>query len=280
MTSAANRMVLIHEDDLGMCHGANAAFFELTGVGTCRSGSVMVPCPWFLELAERAAASPQLDVGVHLTLTSEKRYFRWRPLTRPTRAAGLTDGDGFFWRTAEEAIRYADEEAVEAEIRAQVEAARDAGISISHLDAHMGVARSHRFLGIYLDVAAEYGLPVVMCKTLAGHESRSRMGFPDDEPFLEQVRKVEARKGVLFDRAMQTPWERTGDATATYKAILRSLPSGLTFLALHFNKPGEVEAIEPETAHLRIAEYELFRRPEFGAWLDEQDIRVISFRDL
>ena len=68
--------VVIHADDVGFCHGANRAFVELSKLGAITSGSVMVPCPWFTEIAQIAATdavsnAPSLDVGVHLTLTSE-----------------------------------------------------------------------------------------------------------------------------------------------------------------------------------------------------------------
>ena len=56
MTARLRRKrVVIHEDDVGMSHGANTAFVELSQLGTCSSGSVMVPCPWFPEAAEIAA---------------------------------------------------------------------------------------------------------------------------------------------------------------------------------------------------------------------------------
>ena len=85
------RTVVIHEDDVGMSHGANAAFQELSMAGACSSGSVMAPCPWFPEAIAMAKANPTLDLGVHLTLNSEKQPYRWRPLTSPARSAGLTD---------------------------------------------------------------------------------------------------------------------------------------------------------------------------------------------
>ena len=75
------RRVVVHQDDVGMCHGANVAFVELSRLGTITCGSVMVPCPWFSEIAELAADDPTLDLGVHLTLTAEKTHYRWRPLT-------------------------------------------------------------------------------------------------------------------------------------------------------------------------------------------------------
>ena len=91
------RTLIIHADDLGGSHGANMAFVELWDMGVVTSGSVMVPCPWFRELAELAVARPALDIGVHLTLTSEWRHYRWRPLTGASQASGLVDGDGYMW---------------------------------------------------------------------------------------------------------------------------------------------------------------------------------------
>ena len=84
--AAGARTIVIHEDDVGMSHGANAAFQELSMMGACSAGSVMAPCPWFPEAVAMATANPALDVGVHLTLNSEKQPYRWRPLTRPPRA--------------------------------------------------------------------------------------------------------------------------------------------------------------------------------------------------
>jgi len=134
------KRVVIHEDDVGMSHGANTAFVELSKLGTCSSGSVMVPCPWFPEAAEIAAADPALDVGVHLTLTSEQKSYRWRPLTTPPKSAGMTDDHGYFWPTVPQA-RKAAPEAVEAELRAQIAVAVAAGIDPTHFDAHMGTAQ-------------------------------------------------------------------------------------------------------------------------------------------
>ena len=62
---AGCKRVVIHEDDVGMTHGANAAFVELSKLGTCSSGSVMVPCPWFPEAVEITKGNPAFDLGIH-----------------------------------------------------------------------------------------------------------------------------------------------------------------------------------------------------------------------
>ena len=85
-----------------------------------------------------AAANGALDVGVHLTLTSEKRPYRWRPLTTLSRSAGLTDELGFFWPDVASVRRNAVPEALEIELRAQIDTALAVGVDVTHLDAHMG----------------------------------------------------------------------------------------------------------------------------------------------
>src|SRR3954449_11678852 len=93
-----DRAVILHVDDLGATHGANAAFLDLAARGLVTCGSVIVPGPWFREVADAACANPMLDIGVHLTLTSEWDRYRWAPISTVSRASGLIDEDGFFWR--------------------------------------------------------------------------------------------------------------------------------------------------------------------------------------
>ena len=79
--------IVIHADDVGMCHGANAAFVELSASGVISAGSVMAPCPWFPEIAAIAADDPTLDVGVHLTLNAEQA----EASVQAARAFGVSD---------------------------------------------------------------------------------------------------------------------------------------------------------------------------------------------
>ena len=97
-----------------------------------------------------AARLPELDLGLHLTLTSETTRMRWRPTSTTSRASGLIDDDGYMWPRVPALRSNASPEAVEEELETQIAAARDAGIRITHLDHHMGgafvpeFARDHR----------------------------------------------------------------------------------------------------------------------------------------
>ena len=273
------KRVVIHEDDVGMTHGANVAFVELSAHGTCSSGSVMVPCPWFPEVAEIAANNPGLDLGVHLTLTSEQKPYRWRPLTAPPAAAGLTDRHGYFWPDVPSARR-ASPAAVEAELRAQIETALGAGIDPTHLDAHMGTAQMPEFLAIYRRLGREFRLPVLLVKSLDRYNPASYAGRIDKAAYASEMAAARNEGEPVFEIVFETPWTRTTDAETAYRSIFAGIADGLTYLALHFNAPGDFETIAPDSARFRTEEYQLFRGPRIGEWVQEFGLEVIGMRAL
>jgi chitin disaccharide deacetylase len=284
MTSAAyaqgRRAVVIHEDDVGMTHGANVAFRELSARGVVSSGSAMAPCPWFPETLEMAAADPSLDLGVHLTLNAEKRPVKWRPLTRPPRSAGLTDENGYFWPDPASVRRSAHLDAVEAELRAQIDAALAGGIDVTHLDAHCGAAMSPEFLPIYRQLGADYDLPVVMMRRFEGGNPRPA-GQPALAPGLAAAAEQAAADGEpVFDLFFETPWDRTGEAEPVYRAALGLAGEGISFFAFHFNAPGDFEAVEPEFARYRTDEYALFSSGKVEPMLTELGIQLIGMREI
>ena len=276
------RRVVIHQDDVGMCHGANVAFVELSARGTVTSGSVMVPCPWFPEIAEWAAADPSLDLGVHLTLTAEKRHYRWGPISGPPAAAGLIDPSGYLWRDVASVRRHADPAAVEVELRAQVERALAAGIDVTHLDAHMGAAVAPELCATYVRLAEDYRVPILLTRTLAGYGPNNHLADVTEEQYAPFVARAERAGVVPFDAVLETPWDRPPDEAPgpRYERLVGMVGDGLTFLALHPNAPGELEAIEPATAHIRTGEHELFASAAWAAWLAAQDLELIGMRTL
>ena len=273
------KRVVIHEDDVGMSHGANTAFVELSELGSCSSGSVMVPCPWFPEAAAIAVADPTLDLGVHLTLTSEQTPYRWRPVTAPPPSAGLTDPLGYFWPDVPSA-RKADPAAVEAELRAQIDYALDAGIDVTHLDCHMGTAQMPEFTAILRRLGHDYRLPVLLVKDLSGYNPASYAGPLDPAPYDAEVAAARAAGEPVFEIVHETPWGRKTDAETAYRAIFADIPEGLTFLSMHFNAPGDFETINPRDAWVRTEEYTLFRTGKIAEWIDEFDLELIGMRGL
>ncbi|MCX5494420.1 polysaccharide deacetylase family protein [Kaistia dalseonensis] len=281
MSEAAARLpgLIVNIDDLGMCHGANVAFLELFARGRCDSGSVMVPCPWFLEIAEAGAADPALKLGVHVTLTAEKAHYRWRPLTAPPKSSGLVDDDGYFHGDPQTVRRRAVPEAVEAEMRAQIEMFLRHGLKPTHFDPHQDTVLAPEFFPIYVALGREYGVPVLFPRNLASHDSIDGIGPVDEAAYIAAALELEASGEPVADSIRETPWHRDQPAEARYRALFADIGPGLTFMAMHANAPGEIEAIEPRSAAIRTEEYDVLRAEGPIDWIDGLKVRRGTLTD-
>ena len=274
------KRVIVHVDDVGMCHGANRALAELSAAGAVDGGSVMVPCPWFSEVVDMTERQDGLDLGIHLTLNAEKDHYRWRPLTAPTPASGLVDQDGFLWQTVALLREHCHPEAAEAEMRAQIDLAQERGIRLTHLDAHMFAALSPEYCEGYLRIGDDYGLPIMLTETFDGRSMPVHLEGVDEEPYRDVVRRARGAGRVVFDSLIETDWAPVASPRSTLERLFGAVGEGLTYMALHPNAPGELEFIEPETAAVRIGEYETFSDPGFAQWTAGLDLERVSWSKL
>ena len=245
----ADRAVVPHVDDLGASHGANQAFLTLAARGLVTCGSVMVPGPWFCEIAEAAIADPALDIGVHLTLTSEWDSCRWAPVSTVSRASGLIDGDGYFWRDVDSLRRHCVPEAAEAELRAQIERAIAAGIAPTHIDAHMAAAMLPELLDAHVRLGRDFGLLPVLPRSI---------GWAPDAPAYRSVlTALDAAGAPVVDHCRGTLAIEPRELAAGWTTLIAELPPGVTHLALHCTTPGDFGSMSPQHAVWRFAEFEI-----------------------
>src|SRR3984893_9015415 len=149
------KLLIVHADDLAVAHSVDSASFDALDKNAVASASVMVPCPWLTEVASYAKEHPDADLGLHLTLTSEWKTYRWSPVESKDKVPSLLDPSGYFWPDTDH--HNLNPEEAEREIRAQIERAASMGIHPTHLDTHMGVLFSRPDLfAVYLKVAHEY----------------------------------------------------------------------------------------------------------------------------
>jgi hypothetical protein len=154
------KLVIIHADDLGVSHSENAASIMAMEKGSVSSASIMVPCPWFPEIAAYAQSHPAADLGLHITLTSEWKYYKWGPVTAKEKVPGLVNKNGFLYSAVDSVYRSASAPEVEEEIRNQVIRSKQFGIDPTHLDAHMGTALQRLdYLKAYLKIGHEFKDP-------------------------------------------------------------------------------------------------------------------------
>jgi chitin disaccharide deacetylase len=71
--------LLVRADDMGVAQAVNEACIASYREGIVRSVEVIVPGAWFPDAVRLLKENPGLDVGVHLTLTSEwdRRGWMW-----------------------------------------------------------------------------------------------------------------------------------------------------------------------------------------------------------
>jgi len=277
-------VVIFHADDVGMCHGANVAFAELVERGVISCGSAMVPCPWFPEAAVLAREHPELDLGVHLTLNSEWAGYRWRPISTTDRASGMIDPDGFFWEMPSTIREHAelDVAAVEREFRAQIDTVLEAGIDATHVDSHVGTAVVPELIEVYVQLAFDYALPVLLIRDHERYSREPYLGVVDPVQYQQALERLESRGFPVVDHfRLSPPVNREGSFAGAYEELIRKLPAGLTYLALHPSAPGDTEGVfPPGWARLRTGEYRLLQSPGFMQLVADEGIHTIGYRQL
>ena len=278
---AADRVAVVHADDIGMCHAANLGAFQALREGPATCGSIMVPCPWFQEAVDLAEASPELDLGVHLTLNAEWPHYRWGPVAGRSAVPSLLDDQGFLPRTSIETVKRADPGEVEVELRAQVEMALDAGIDVTHLDSHMGTALFPPFLEIYKKLAAEFRVPV-----FAVHPDPQVLSARGLQGAMEIVNwlvgSLQAEGFPILDHFDSDSLDfEEGQGAEHNRRRIEGLRTGVNYLICHPAQAGEeLSAITPGSAHQRDFERGFYGGVEGARALEAAGVKRIGMRPL
>ncbi|HTS69741.1 MAG TPA: polysaccharide deacetylase family protein [Terriglobia bacterium] len=266
------RLLIIHADDLGVAHSENSATLEALRSGAVSSASVMVPCPWLTEVADFARAHPEADIGVHLTLTSEWKTYRWGPCAPRNQVPSLLDSHGYFFASQEDAVRHMKPEEGVIEIRAQVEAALGMGIQPTHLDSHMATLYTRpELVAALARVAHEYHLPFLILQTPGAPPDTYAALHPND---------------VILDHVfMAEPPIRPHEWLSYYTEVLATLPPGVSQLIVHLaHDDAEMQAVTAGYSSYeggwRQRDFNVVKSREFRQALKRNCIELITWRDL
>ncbi len=280
--SETDRAVIIHTDDIGMCHAALQAFKDLWAFGTITSAAVMVPCPWFPATAQACRANPEIDMGVHATLNAEWESYRWGPVSTREQASGLLDADGYFHQWHQAVYDHANPQAVEKEVNAQIERALAAGIDVTHVDSHMGTIMSPLFIQSYIQAAASRLLPNMLPRPDA--QGVEMMGIHETEmqAYAPVIQQLENMGLPLLDGMLSMPLNEPDEQKQMEiaKDLLGNLPVGFTHFILHPSiDTAELRAIAPDWES-RVANYNVFMSDELKKFIESQDIKLIGYRQI
>ncbi|MBY0436085.1 MAG: ChbG/HpnK family deacetylase [Cyclobacteriaceae bacterium] len=101
------KVLILHVDDGGMSWDSNQGVIQAMEKGVANSVSVMMPCPWVPGFVHYLKEHPKVDAGLHLTLTSEWKDYRWDPLSGKNTTPGLVDSEGALWASVEDVVKNA-----------------------------------------------------------------------------------------------------------------------------------------------------------------------------
>jgi len=279
--SKEDRVAIIHTDDIGMCQASVDAFAEMADFGLISSGAVMVPCPWFLEAAAYAEDHPKVDLGVHLTLTSEWSTYRWGPISTRDPKSGLMDNQGFLHKSSEAVWAHADPEAAVAELDLQIQRALEAGMTLTHIDTHMGSVAHPKLIPGYVQLATKYGLPPMIPRMSAAELTASEdLDEATAQMVSGMIGKLEEMGIPLLDRLSGLELVDASDRLGQAKKALSALKPGLTHFIIHPSKDTpELRGIT-SSWDCRVADYETFTSEAMRDFIEDEGIQVVGYQAL
>lgn len=278
---AGKKVIMLHADDAGMCEEANIAVKQLLLDGHIQSAAAMPPCPWFEDMIEWAKAHPRIDVGLHLTLTSEWKTYRWGPVAPAEDVPGLIDEEGKLWHEVPQVVQHATPEEVAREVRAQIEKSLAMGYKPDHIDTHMGTLYgSPEFAKEFLKIAMEYGIPAnainLSDSVVAAHFKAS--GYPVSDELIQFMESYTLPKLDFFTSAPKgDTYEHKVEA---FKQLIKSLPAGLTEIIFHPSI--ETDNIKTITASWQQREWEakMFADPDLIKFFEDEGIIFTNWKEI
>jgi hypothetical protein len=269
---ATDKILIVNVDDIGNSHAANAAVMDAMQNGLATCATIIVPGPWFPEIADYARKHPQADFGVHLAHTSEWTTIKWGPVANRSDVPGLVDPQGYLWPDIMSVYKNSTPEQAYIEARAQIKKALAAGVDVTHLDSHMGTLQyNDTYFQVYRRLAKEFDLPLRMGsqELLAAQGGGQQRGQLDEDGILCPDYLIHG--GRKANESMSDYWKR----------MLSDLKPGVTEAYIHASAAGDELAAFTNTASDRAEEYRLFTKdPEIRRLLEAQNVKRIGYRAL
>jgi len=274
------KILILHADDAGMSVEANAAVQKYLLASEIQSTAVMMPCAAAAAMIAWAISHPQFDVGIHSTLTSEWKTWRWGPVTDRTLVPGLLDPDGFLWKEVIGVVLRANTAEVDREIRSQIDAAIKQGWQPTHLDTHMGTVYGKLdFAKAYLQIAVDYKIPAMVPNPTDSLMIRFRQqGYPITDELISQLSQYPQPRLDDFQSIDSAPTyaQKKSDF---YKQV-KSLKPGLTEIIFHPAEYSEALKQITNSWQQRVWEGQMFSDAEVKQFLKDQGIIFTNWREV
>lgn len=265
--------LILNADDFGLTERVNLAIVDCFKMGAVCSTTIMMNQPGTQHAIDLYHHGVIPEVGLHFTVTSGK------PLLPPEQVASLVDDKGYF---LDKAILFSkwdvSPDEVALELKAQYQAAIDAGLKINHIDSHHFGGVFQPLKEAFTRVVNEIGLPVRRIDTIIEGQHRLNVATPDafDLRFFDDGATTNQLKHWLLEHKAKTP-----------NGIIEFMchPALQGAVSSHRDSNAEIlsDNVDHELAqlssytHKRIEEWKILTDPAFKTWLDEQGIECVGF---
>jgi hypothetical protein len=234
-----------------------------------------------MDMIEWAGKQNLPDVGVHLTLTSEWKNYRWGPVSDPAKVPGLIDPEGKMWHDVPDVVSHSSAREVETEIRAQIDKVIATGYKPTHIDTHMGTLYgSAEYLKVFLKIASEYNIPAnaIDLSDTAIAENFRKGGYPITADVVDLLNKYPLPK---LDNFSSVPDGNSYENKRTnFFDLVNSLGPGLTEIIFHPSV--ETDNLKTITGswQQRVWEAKLFSDPEVKKFFADNEIIITTWREI
>jgi predicted glycoside hydrolase/deacetylase ChbG (UPF0249 family) len=289
------KVIILHIDDAGMSYEANQGTILAMDKGVANSTSVMMPCGWVPAYMKYLQQHPTTDAGVHLTLTSEWKGYRWFPLSGREKVPGLLDKEGAMWSNVADVVKHATADEVETEIRAQIARFRSFGVEPSHIDSHMGTLfGSPAFTERYIKVGMQEKIPVMLPGGHATLIAKERNSPAQEIQQFQQIGKMLWNAGlpVLDDLFADTyGWRLSTETpnteenlrkmkTQKYIELLKEAKPGITMVIMHCAAPSDNFKELTDSWPTRYGDLYAMQDPELKKFIEKEGIILTTWREM
>ncbi len=289
------KIIIFHIDDAGMSYEANQGTILAMEKGVANSTSVMMPCGWVPAYMKYLQQHPTTDAGVHLTLTSEWKGYRWFPISGREKVPGLLDKEGAMWSNVGDVVKHATPDEVEIEIRAQIARFRAFGVEPSHIDSHMGTLfGSAAFTERYIKVGIQEKIPVMLPGGHATLIAKERNSPAQEIQQFQQIGKMLWNAGlpVLDDLFADTyGWKLSPQTpnmeenlrkmkTDKYIELLKEAKPGITMVIMHCAAPSENFKEITDSWPTRYGDLYAMQDPALKKFIEKEGIILTTWREM
>ena len=280
------KRLIINADDFGLHEEINWGVYEAHHKGILTS-TTLIPCGNAThQAATLAKESPNLGVGIHLTLVGGLL-----PILPITDIPSLVTSQGLFRNSHLSFIRdwsigSIDKVEIENEWSAQIEKMLALGLPITHIDSHQHLHVLPGLQDLVLKLATKYEIPAIRIP-------KEPYTFFETTPSANPIR-ILSRTGLSFcaDQAKKK-WEHLsspdhffgmltgGNMTSeNWKKLLPLIPTGISEVMTHPGRKNHILSQQFSWGYHWQEELAALQSEEIAQWIKKNSIKLINYRNL